>query len=370
MSGEDEEGGATDHRTTTDTATSTRLDQLMEEQEWEAFQSQMSPAEAKRIIIPSKGWTRLHYLCSIGSTPAHVVAYVAQLYPAAVTQPDTRYGDTPLHLAARHSQTSAQKIKSLLACIDDEQQRQNVLVRNQFGGTALHSAANHNAVLEVLQALVQANPRILHVLTHDGIHPISALYSAYIQTIPGYMAVARVLKGETVSEGHFGRFWNKTVFMATALQTPADNYTQERMILHGLLQSPILINYYKLALKRDPSLATVPLPSGDLPLHVLVERRPFRLKEKEAIEATLEAFPQAVSITNNAKDLPLFLAIRNKMPFSNGMDVILAANKNSVTCRDPETNLLPFQLAAAVGGKVAVDNTFHLLLTRPDLLTA
>jgi hypothetical protein len=58
------------------------------------------------------------------------------------------------------------------------------------------------------------------------------------------------------------------------------------------------------------------------------------------------------------------------MPFQNGMDAILQASRSSVAIRDPITNLLPFQLAAAVGGNVAVDNTFRILLTQPDLLSA
>eukprot|EP00977_Amphora_coffeiformis_P001638 scaffold310_cov168-Amphora_coffeaeformis.AAC.33 len=351
------------------------IETLIEEQAWGEFQERLTTEEAQRIAIPSNGWTRLHQVCAIGSTPRHIVELVANLNPEAVTMPDTRYGDTPLHLAARNSQKSAAKIKHLLACIEggDGQEKQGVLIRNVFGGTPLHSAVNHNAVLEVLQALVAANPRILYVHTHDGIHPISALYTAYIQTIPGYMAVAKIIKGETVenaAEGHFGRFWAKVEFMATTDQQPTNEHAREHMVLHGLLQAQILVNFYKLALKWDPTLATVPSTRGDLPLHVLVERRPFRLKEKEAIEATLEAYSQAASVRNNNGDLPIFLAIRNKMPFGNGMDAILEASRSSVMQRDPETNLLPFQLAAAVGGKVAVDNTFHLLLTQPDLLSA
>lgn len=366
-------------------STTSLLDALMEQQDWDAFKERLTAEEARRIVVPSMGWTRLHQVCSIGSTPSHVVALVASLNPRAVTRPDTRYGDTPLHLAARNSQTSAAKIKHLLACIDrddgdddddDQQQRGGgVLIRNVFGGTALHSAANHNAVLDVLQALVTTDPRILHVHTRDGIHPIAALYTAYIQTIPGYMAVARVLKDDEddeVTDGHFTRFWAKVQFMATADQpTTSQEQPRERMILHGLLKAQIRVNFYKLALKWDPTSATVASPQGgNLPLHVLVDRRPFRLKEKEAIEATLTAYPQAAGVRNHDGDLPLFLAIRNKMPFDNGMDAILRASRSSVMERDPETNLLPFQLAAAVGGKVAVDNTFHLLLTQPDLLLA
>ena len=386
MSNEQEQGNDNNEATPAAVAAAD-MDTLMMEEDWDAFMALLTehPEEAKRIVNPAWGWTRLHHLCDVGSTPANVIALVARLYPDAVTMPDTRYGDTPLHLAARHSQTSAAKVQQMLACIENDTQRtQGVLVRNQFGGTALHSAANHNAVLAVLQALVQANPRIVHVATRDGIHAIAALYTAYIQTIPGYMAVARILKGQRENaagevEGHFLRFWSKAVFLTTIDQTTtatannndSDASSPGRLVLHGLLQKQILVNFYKLALKWDPTLAAVPSPqTGNLPLHVLVERRPFRLKEKEAIEATLQAYPAAASVRNNVGDLPLFLAIRNRMPFFNGVDLILEACRSSVTYRDPETNLLPFQLAAAVGGKVAVDNIFHLLLTQPDLLSA
>ena len=344
---------------------------LIEEQRWDELRSHLTehPEEARRLLVPSKGQLHLHVLCSLGSTPSEVVTFVARLYPEAVTIPDTQYGDTPLHMAARHSQTSDRKIRGMLALLPGEQ-RQGVLLRNKFGGTVLHSAANHNAVLGVLQALVEVNPRLLNVSTHDGIAPISALYTSYINTIPGYMTVARILKGEVgVASGHFERFWAKAVFMSTANQTPPEDVPKHRMVLHGLLQGHNLVNFYKLALKWDASLASVKSSDGNLPLHVLVERRPFRLKEKEAITATLEANNTAAGVRNVHGDLPLFLAIRNKMPFHNGMDAILEASRSSVACRDPETKLLPFQLAAAVGGKVAVDNTFHILQTQPDLLS-
>lgn len=341
---------------------------LVEQQDWDVLAShfQKHPEEAKRVL-DSKGWTALNLLCSIGSSPADVIELVAGLDPAAIARADTRYGDTPLHLVARHSQTSATKIKILLSHLGDEN-NEGLLIRNRFGGTVLHSACNHNAVLGVLQALVMASPHLLQIHTHDGIHPSHTLFSAYIQTINGCMHVARIIKGEAVDSGMFQRFWEKVCFMATADQ-PHDNEQRERMVLHGLLKCQILINFYKLALKWDPTLAQVASIKGDLPLHVLVERRPFRLKEKEAILYTLEAHPEAASIRNGDGDLPLFLAIRNKMPFQNGMDVILEACRSSVTRRDTETHLLPFQLAAAVGGKVAVENAWHLLVTQPDLLS-
>lgn len=77
------------------TAADVLLERLQQAQDWEAFTVLLSqhPHEAQRMVNPARGWTRLHQLCDIGSTPARVIALVARLYPAAVTMPDTRYGD-------------------------------------------------------------------------------------------------------------------------------------------------------------------------------------------------------------------------------------------------------------------------------------
>lgn len=357
------------------------IESLMEEQRWDQVRSyfENNPEEAKRMVNPRFGWTKLHWLCTTGSTPSSLIDFVASLYPEAITMPDARYGDTPLHLACRNAQVTSSKPKYLLnrlvefqsqnSSASDSSMFDGVLIRNRFGGTALHSACNHNATLEVLEALVNLNPKLLAVATLDGIYPLSALYTAYIQTIPGYMAVARMLNGEEVHSSHFDRFWKKVVFLTTADMRDQKVPDPSRLILHGLVRrSCLLVNFYKLALKCDPTLAMAADEQGDLALHLLVDHRPFRLKEREAIEATLEASTEAASKRNNAGSLPLLTAIRNKIPWYCGMDLIAEAAPMTVQRRDVETNLLPFQLAAAVGGKSALDTIFQLLSMQPDLL--
>ena len=244
----------------------------------------------------------------------------------------------------------------------------------------MHSAANHNAVLEVLQELVAANPRILRVTTHEGTHAVSALWHSYIQTIPGYMIVARILEGEDVrGEGHFERFWKKVEFLATEYyrvmqsQAQKDNTPDQidsRFVLHGLIKCNVAINCFKVALKWDKLYLSTPDSNGNLALHRILEDRPFRLKEREAIQSLLEVYPEAASHRNEAGAYPLTIAIENRIPFENGVGDILNAYKQVVHHRDHTTSgLYPFQLAAAVGGKVGIETTFHLLLTKPDLLS-
>mmetsp|Transcript_14577 Transcript_14577/g.34987 ORF Transcript_14577/g.34987 Transcript_14577/m.34987 type:complete len:384 (+) Transcript_14577:104-1255(+) len=355
-----------------------------------------NPEEAKHIVNPAHGRTMLHLLCSVGACPWYLIKKVAELYPKAITLQEKRYGDTPLHLSCRNSQVTIKKSIGLLESMERYEKQQElerkeplatpggvdeqrphfsrpvggVLVRNRFGGTPLHSACNHNAAFEVIQALVSADPRIVSVTTHDNIPPIATLYTSYIQTIPGYMAVAKALKGEDQSgAGHFQRFWRKLAFLATCYLGQTRVLDPGRLILHGLLRSGNLqINFYKLPLKHDPSLAKVADEDGNLALHLLVERRPFRLKEREAIESTLQAHPEAVHARNNSGDFPLILAIRNKIPWRNGLDVLVKTGPTTVQKRDPMTDLLPFQLAACEGGNVALDTTYKLLTVQPDLL--
>jgi hypothetical protein len=389
------------------------LDTLIEEQDWERVYEHFlkHPEEARRIVNPSLGWTKLHWLCSLGSTPPALIELVASSYPEAITLPDNRYGDTPLHMLCRNSVTSAYKVTLLLDLLrknhptnhsDDDKNNSipyvnttGVLIRNRFGGTPLHSAANHNAVLPVLQALVETHAPILQVTTYDGIYPVSALWHSYLQTIPGSMIVARILSGETVQSTHFGRFWQKVGYLSTAhfqhsssapltlvhsrlLSTTASHKDDDDTklesvdtndyVIHGLIQCHVQFNTYKVALRVNPHGARTMDNRGNLPLHVLVESRPFRLKEREAILDTLHVYPESATVRNHAGEYPLWIALRNKIPWEKGLDAILGAAPHVVGVRDPETGWFPFQLAALYGGKWALDTIYHLLVTRPDLL--
>ena len=175
------------------------------------------------MVKPSLGWTKLHWLCSMGSTPSSLIDLVALLYRQAITMPDNRYGDTPLHLACRNSQVSIRKPINLLNRLKAYQQQnlQQQQQKNKEGESSTERSSSfplspssssegnqrvliRNRMLEVIKSLVAADPRFLSVTTFDGIPPVSALYTSYIQTIPGYMAVAHTLKGEDVAgSGHF-----------------------------------------------------------------------------------------------------------------------------------------------------------------------
>jgi ankyrin repeat protein len=318
--------------------------------------------------------TRLHWLCSIGSVPVTLIDLVSELDPSAIVLVDRKYGDTCLHVVARNCQTSAVKLKCLLGHLPDKD-RPGILIRNIFGGTALHSAANHNAVLETLQILIASNPQIIRVATFDGTHAISALWNSFVQTIPGSMLVARILEqSDPIEDSFFERFWSKIEFLALhyiqllGISESTDISESGNDIVHGLLKSNVTINFLKVALKRNPAFALARDFKGNLPLHRLLEDRPYRLKERDAIQSVLNAAPDAAMKMNKNKDFPLFLAIRNRIPWENGVDMVAHEGRDVIAQTECATSLVPFQYAAFVGGKYALETTFQLLLMRPDLL--
>ena len=365
--------------------------ELIAGHDWDTVQAlcESHPAAAT-IIDPVSGRSPLHMVCSIGSATADVIAALAMAAPEMVTKSDKVYQDTALHIVCRNSQKTAAKVEIILQHCSSE----DILRRNVIGGTCLHSACGHNAILEVLHLIVEKNPALLKVSTFDGIPPMRGLFFSYTQSIPGVLAVGKMLKGREVNEGHFDRFWNKASFMALeyyklTTACPAsvkennkdnnnnDNNSGEYIattgrtleddyVAHGLIHSNAPLNLLKIAYKRDAACARTVDKDGNTPLHLMVERRPYRLKESEAIEATLEAFPEAAGMPNHAGHPPLMLAIRNKIPFENGVGAIFRADMTIVSRRDAETGLFPFQLSATVGGPEAFNTTFQLLSALPQ----
>ena len=371
------------------TTTTQQLYEYLGRQDWETV-TVLVRSHPELVTIPyhRHGWTLLHWLSSMGGTPAALLDLVTSLHPEALRIPDTYLGDTALHLVGRHCQLNADKLLSLLRyCPPDI-----LLVRNRLGGTVLHSAANHNAVLAALQALIQHNPAILHMTTNEGIHAVTALWLAYTTTIPGSMTVARILKSmeppphgdvtlndQNAENPVWNRFWAKVEYLAlqyywSKQPARAPHPVQENdnaYVLHGLLQCNVPLHMFQTCLRHAPHTAqAVDFGTGHVPLHVLMTNRPYRLKERDAIVACLRVAPQSTLTVSRGTtgELPLHLALRHKIPWHNGVDALVETAPHTVGCRDRSTRLLPFQLAAREGGRPAVETSFHLLRQQPDLL--
>ena len=345
---------------------------MLENGDWDSARTcfETSP-ESINAVDPLTGGTLLHRLCTQPPAPIDLFEKVIQHFPDAVRMQEKTFQATPLHILCWTSQRTTAKVQLLL----QHMQPHDLKIRNMFGGTALHSACGSQASIEVIKLIVQKNPSIISEKTYDYNHTaLTALWQTHLQSIQGHMQIARILKGDDVNESHFDRFWEKVVFLAKEgfCQTPycPPDVPQDstKFVLHGLIHLRAPLNLLKVALRRHPEWASVADGNGNYPLHVVVIRRPFRVKDKEIIQLLLQIHPKAGGEPNNAGDSPIFIAIRDKMAWEEGLKEIVQANTDVLGTRDTETGLYPFLLASSLGGRVAVETSYQLLCERPDLV--
>ena len=356
--------------------TSKDLPGLINDGEWLLVRSRIKnrPEEVIGFIDETTGWTILHDLCSKPPTPEDIFRATVDLWPDAIKVQEKNYRATPLHVLCWSSQRSVKKVQILLEHMNHPEH--DMMARNRFGGTVLHSAAGCHAGLPVLKALIEKYPPIAMARTQEYNHTaLTALWHAHLQSIPGHMQIARILKGEEVTgDNHFDRFWEKVVYLAREsfkLSSDASkdlDPTSTDYVFHGLLHLRAPLNTLKVALRRNPHWAAIPDANGNFPLHHVVIRRPFRVKDKDLISELIQACPEAAGKKNSDGNAPIFIAIRDRMGWDEGLGMIANANTDVLSQTDSDTGLYPFLLAASLSGRVAVNTSFQLLCANPYLV--
>lgn len=345
--------------------------------------------EAIQGIDPTTGATVLHLLCRKPPVPMELLREVLNLYPEAVRVQERLYLATPLHILVWTSQRTSGKVELLLKYMKPE----DLELRNRFGGTPLHSACGSQASLQVIQQIVRKNPSIVSAKTFEYSHTaLTALWQSHLQSIQGHMQIARILRGNEVNEGRSFLGESKVSSYAAFQQssgvirekketdshrTTVDADTHTSMIcssygsdhlLHGLLELRAPLNALIVAIKLYPEGVSVADAYGNFPLHSVISQRPFRAKDVEIIRELLEVKPAIASKKNYAGDTPIFIAIRERMAWDEGLGDLVNACPNILGSIDLHTGLYPFLLAASLSGKVAVNTTYQLLSQQPDLL--
>lgn len=353
-------------------STKTSIASMLENGDWDSARNCFETCpEMINVIDPLTGGTLLHRLCSHPPAPIDLYETVIKHFPDAVRTQEKTFQATPLHMLCWTSQRTTAKVELLLQHMHPD----DLKIRNMFGGTALHSACGSQASIDVIKLIVQKNPSIISEKTYDYNHTaLSALWQTHLQSIQGHMQIARILKGDDVNESHFDLFWEKVVFLAKEgfYQSPycPDNLPRDStdFALHGLIHLRAPLNLLKVALRRHPEWASIADSDGNYPLHVVVIRRPFRLKDKEIIQMLLQVYPKAAGERNNAGDSPIFIGVRDKMAWDEGLKEIVQGNTDVLGTSDTETGLYPFLLASSLDGRNAVETSYQLLCERPDLV--
>ncbi|KAL3944207.1 MAG: hypothetical protein SGBAC_001704 [Bacillariaceae sp.] len=348
------------------------LTDLIEVMDWPKLRTAVHerPEEVKEVHeLHGYGWTILHFLCAVPPVPDDIFQSVVDLYPEATTVRGKRWGQTPLHVLCRNSQKSVRKVKILLKHMEPE----DLLIGSVVGSSALHCACTSHAWIPVLHELIQANPKIVLTKTYEQDTALVALFESHLRTIQGHLQIVRILEGETVEENHFTKFWEKVLLMAITAFKLSPTYSPEmesdieKYGLHGLqfLRAPLQLQ--QVAIKLHPEWVSVSDSEGNYPLHNVVIRRPFRIKDVHLMRDLAIAYPEAASKRNAKGDEPIFIALRERMVWDAGVEALVKAQPEILSSTDRETGLYPFLLAASLDGKVAVETTYQLLCANPHL---
>jgi len=351
------------------------LTDLIEDMNWPKLRTAVHERqeELKEVNVRhGYGWTILHFLCAVPPVPNDIFEMVVELYPEATKIRGKKWGQTPLHVLCRLSQRSIRKVQILLKHMDPE----DLLLVTHIGSSALHCACNSHAWIPVHQELIKANPKIVLQKTYEYKHTaVVALWQSHLQTIQGHMQVARILRGYKVKEtkNHFIKFWDKIILMAVTAFKLSPNYSPdmeaniEQYALHGLqfLRAPLKVQ--QVAIKLHPEWLSVADSEGNYPLHNVVIRRPFRLKDVHLIKDLVAAYPEAASKRNAKGEEPIFIALQGRMAWDEGVAALVEAQPEILSSIDDKTCLYPFLLAASLDGNVAVETTYQLLCANPHV---
>mmetsp|Transcript_14130 Transcript_14130/g.32888 ORF Transcript_14130/g.32888 Transcript_14130/m.32888 type:complete len:377 (+) Transcript_14130:103-1233(+) len=355
--------------------------ELIRDGQWDVVKEyyKAHPEKIKGHVDPTNGSTILHAVCAIASTPVDVIEMVADAWPEALMIQENRYGATLLHLMCWTVQTHSKRFEALLKRY---RKPEDVLLRNKLlGSTVLHSACGGHADLSVIKVIVQKYPPVLLAKSNNQHTVFHALWHSHLQSIPAHMNIARILRGHEVdvNDKLFSKFLDKMNFLAVETfrlspLCPNPKETREEInskyIMHGLLDLNAPLDAILVALKLRPELASVADKDGNYPLHHAVARRPFRIKYTTLLRELCLAHPEATVRRNSKGEAPVHTAIRERMAWDDGLGELLAREycDAQLALFDPETGLYPFLLCASLGGKVAVNNVFCMLVAKPDLV--
>jgi hypothetical protein len=332
------------------------------------------------LIHPETGKTPLHELCAKPNAPPDIIERAAINFPQATKMRDrTRFQSTPLHLLCLNSQRTFRKVQSVV----DVMNPHDLLLGNSEGDTALHLACAHNACFSVLEILIRANPGLLLARNHQQRTAFAYLRRNYFQSIPGHMAMTRILNDREVRrEGHFDRFWQKVSFYAIETlkyldlvprdyeEMTKDNDDDSYMLLGLLhLEDPRLTTL-QVVLKCRPDLAGKADKEGNYPLHYAVRNQYFGGgRDAQWIRLLIEAYPPAAVSPDQDGNIPLMIGIRGQLKWDQGLGLLVHASRQVLSGLDPQTRLYPFLLAATcTEGPEAVNNAYQMLLAQPDLV--
>lgn len=374
------------------------------------------PDEARAVGV--QGRKPLHVACD-HDAPAVVVQALLKAHPEASTMVGTS-NMNPLHITCSSQHASVHVIQVLLEGGIQSQTE----MRDVDGDTPLHAACRCGAPIEVVQVLLQANPKAVNERDYEGLTPLLRLWVRYF-VILGDDVIQNV-KGPGDLTGELGEAWSKTELLlryAYHGQQKTEELSNGGIpgITKGMspqlgpYQSPFQAVHAAAAVdcpRPVVKIATIIYPNqidekneaGLTPLMIAASAPIFKVRDlsdegylledrihgdvsdedvnnqedddnnnnnatqqASVIEILLEASAESACVTNPEGQLPLHLALESGKRWNQGVKHLIASYPDALNVVDYKSGLAPFMLAAE-GAKADLSTIFEVIRTNPSQL--
>ena len=325
--------------------------------------------------------TPLHLAC-LYRAPYDLVEWILNANPQALFCQDSE-GWTPLHvivLYGNNDKTALLLIRRGGAAA--------AAIQSKVVGAPLHLACRHGCSTTVIQELLRANPDMATTANEYSTKPASILWHQYSRNPENEEILLDILSSinaeQTREENTQKQDVNtRDLIERLALLLRAAKGKQpmsksgvsnlEPDILHDVVMSTDdtvgdLSHVVALIVRAFPGYVRSTDEMGDLPLHKAASRvrstrsdiksntnfhlrridPTGRLYRPDPVEYLIRNYPAAARIPNRRGLLPLHIALsKGKRTWRTGVSTMVQAAPEVLMTKDTETDLLPFQLAAA-----------------------
>jgi ankyrin repeat protein len=300
------------------------------------------------------------------------VRMVLEANPQALLCQDSE-GWTPLHV--------------ILLYGDDEQTTLMLIrqggakaaaVQSRVVGAPLHLAFRHGCSTAIIKELLRVNPTMATTANEYSTKPARILWYHYSRNPDNERMLSDIVEHQSLPQ-QGEKSLRELVERLTLLVRAAkgqQHWSNQRnqqhcQILHDVVMAtedtlgdlspflPLIVLLYPEQLRMKDG-------SGNLPLHnaaayppttmpgaaTILRRHPRHMAvtiTKDPVEVLIQGYPLAASIPNSSGHVPLHIALsRGQRRWRTGVSSIFLAAPQVLLTLDLETQLLPFQLAAAV----------------------
>ncbi|CAB9508570.1 Ankyrin Repeat [Seminavis robusta] len=346
--------------------------------------------------------TPLHLAC-LYRAPLDVVQLLLDANPQALLCQDSE-GWTPLHVILLYGDS-----EEVALMLIRRGGAQAAAVQSRIVGAPLHLAFRHGCSTTIIKELLRVNPKMATTANEYATKPARILWYQFSRNPENEQLLQELAAQQqrdmstvmtTRQEESLRELVERLTLLVLAAKgkhhhyNPRSHSKSATTILHDVVMATEetlgdLSPFLPLIVLLHPELVRTTDDSGDLPLHKAASYRPASCNgsglrrtasmpslaarynqhgaTKDPVDVLIQSYPLAASIPNRLGHLPLHIALsRGQRTWRTGVSSILLAAPQVILTLDSETQLFPFQLAAAAMASSSMEEANEDEDTRDD----